>query len=93
MKKYTSLMVIIAAALLLELTTARCNLQYCKLHFADFILSQKPPYMVPAAMMQIEAIPLNQNQNGCDGARFTYSTEPLLYNPRGGKIPRYITLA
>lgn len=49
--------------------------------------------MVPAAMIQIEAIPLNQNQNGCDGARFTYSTEPLLYNPRGGKIPRYITLA
>ena len=27
-----------------------------------FILERKPPYMVPAAMMQIEAIPLNQNQ-------------------------------
>ena len=28
----------------------------------QFILSQKPPYMVPAATMQIDAIPLNQNQ-------------------------------
>ena len=28
----------------------------------NFILDQKPPYMVPAATMQIEAIPLNQNQ-------------------------------
>ncbi|MBQ2211083.1 MAG: amino acid adenylation domain-containing protein, partial [Prevotella sp.] len=27
-----------------------------------FIASQKPPYMVPAATMQIDAIPLNQNQ-------------------------------
>ena len=27
-----------------------------------FIMDQKPPYMVPAATMQIEAIPLNQNQ-------------------------------
>ena len=27
-----------------------------------FILDQKPPYMVPAVTMQIEAIPLNQNQ-------------------------------
>ena len=29
---------------------------------ADFILERKPPYMVPACMMQIEAIPLNVNQ-------------------------------
>ena len=28
----------------------------------NFILDQKPPYMVPAATMQIDAIPLNQNQ-------------------------------
>ena len=28
----------------------------------DFILDQKPPYMVPAVAMQIEKIPLNQNQ-------------------------------
>ena len=28
----------------------------------QFILDQKPPYMVPAATMQIDAIPLNQNQ-------------------------------
>ena len=28
----------------------------------NFILDQKPPYMVPAVTMQIEAIPLNQNQ-------------------------------
>lgn len=28
----------------------------------DFILEQKPPYMVPAVTMQIESIPLNQNQ-------------------------------
>ena len=28
----------------------------------DFILERKPPYMVPAATMQIEGIPLNQNQ-------------------------------
>ena len=28
----------------------------------NFILERKPPYMVPAAMMQIERIPLNQNQ-------------------------------
>ena len=28
----------------------------------DFILDQKPPYMVPAVTMQIDAIPLNQNQ-------------------------------
>ena len=28
----------------------------------DFILERKPPYMVPAAIMQIEKIPLNQNQ-------------------------------
>ena len=28
----------------------------------DFILDQKPPYMVPAVTMLIDAIPLNQNQ-------------------------------
>ena len=28
----------------------------------NFILEQKPPYMVPAVTMQIDAIPLNQNQ-------------------------------
>ena len=28
----------------------------------DFIMDQKPPYMVPAVTMQIDAIPLNQNQ-------------------------------
>lgn len=28
----------------------------------NFILSEKPPYMVPAVTMQIDAIPLNQNQ-------------------------------
>ncbi len=28
----------------------------------QFILDRKPPYMVPAVTMQIEAIPLNQNQ-------------------------------
>ena len=28
----------------------------------EFILSQKPPYMVPAVTMQIDAIPMNQNQ-------------------------------
>ena len=28
----------------------------------DFILDQKPPYMVPAVTMQIDSIPLNQNQ-------------------------------
>ncbi len=28
----------------------------------DFILEHKPPYMVPAVTMQIDAIPLNQNQ-------------------------------
>jgi amino acid adenylation domain-containing protein len=28
----------------------------------NFIMDQKPPYMVPAVTMQIEAIPLNQNQ-------------------------------
>lgn len=28
----------------------------------DFILDRKPPYMVPAVTMQIESIPLNQNQ-------------------------------
>ena len=28
----------------------------------DFILDRKPPYMVPAVTMQIDAIPLNQNQ-------------------------------
>ncbi len=28
----------------------------------QFILDQKPPYMVPAVTMQIESIPLNQNQ-------------------------------
>ena len=27
-----------------------------------FIMDQKPPYMVPAVTMQIDAIPLNQNQ-------------------------------
>ncbi len=29
---------------------------------ADFIRERKPPYMVPAVIMQIESIPLNQNQ-------------------------------
>lgn len=29
-------------------------------------------------------------ESGCEGAVFTYSTEPLLYNAQGGKIPRYI---
>ena len=28
----------------------------------DFIMDQKPPYMVPAVTMQIDRIPLNQNQ-------------------------------
>ncbi len=28
----------------------------------SFIMDQKPPYMVPAATMQLDAIPLNQNQ-------------------------------
>ncbi|MBO4851767.1 MAG: amino acid adenylation domain-containing protein [Prevotella sp.] len=28
----------------------------------DFILNEKPPYMVPAVTMQIDSIPLNQNQ-------------------------------
>ncbi|MBO4607418.1 MAG: non-ribosomal peptide synthetase, partial [Prevotella sp.] len=28
----------------------------------NFILDEKPPYMVPAVTMQIDAIPLNQNQ-------------------------------
>ena len=28
----------------------------------NFIMEEKPPYMVPAVTMQIEAIPLNQNQ-------------------------------
>ena len=28
----------------------------------SFIMEQKPPYMVPAATMQLDAIPLNQNQ-------------------------------
>ena len=28
----------------------------------SFIMDQKPPYMVPAATMQIDSIPLNQNQ-------------------------------
>ena len=28
----------------------------------NFILAQKPPYMVPAVTMQIDSIPLNQNQ-------------------------------
>ena len=28
----------------------------------NFIMDEKPPYMVPAVTMQIEAIPLNQNQ-------------------------------
>ena len=28
----------------------------------DFIMEEKPPYMVPAVTMQIDAIPLNQNQ-------------------------------
>ena len=28
----------------------------------NFILAEKPPYMVPAVTMQIDAIPLNQNQ-------------------------------
>ena len=28
----------------------------------NFILNEKPPYMVPAVTMQIDAIPLNQNQ-------------------------------
>ena len=28
----------------------------------NFIMDQKPPYMVPAATMQLDAIPLNQNQ-------------------------------
>ena len=28
----------------------------------DFIRSEKPPYMVPAVTMQLDAIPLNQNQ-------------------------------
>lgn len=27
-----------------------------------FILAEKPPYMVPAVTMQIDAIPYNQNQ-------------------------------
>ena len=31
-------------------------------HLSDFIRSKKPSYMIPAAFMQLDAIPLNQNQ-------------------------------
>ena len=31
-------------------------------------------------------------ENGCTDAVFTYSCEPLLFNPRGGKVPRYINV-
>ena len=37
-----------------------------------------------------EKLQIYFRQNGCEAAVFTYSTEPLLYNARGGKIPRYI---
>ena len=30
--------------------------------------------------------------SGCTDACFAYSCEPLLFNPRGGKIPRYINV-
>lgn len=30
--------------------------------------------------------------NGCENATVTYTTEPLLHNRQGGKIPRYIRL-
>ena len=33
-----------------------------KTALADFIRAEKPPYMVPAVVMQIDKIPLNQNQ-------------------------------
>ena len=44
----------------------------------NFILDQKPPYMVPAVTMQIDSIPLNQR-------RFTTSSHKLL-------IPRTLAL-
>ncbi len=31
-------------------------------HLSDFIRTKKPSYMIPAAFMQLDAIPLNQNQ-------------------------------
>ena len=36
--------------------------QIDKTALADFIRAEKPPYMVPAVVMQIDKIPLNQNQ-------------------------------
>lgn len=31
-------------------------------------------------------------ENGCVYAKFTYSSEPMKYNKKGGKVPRYIDL-
>ena len=32
-------------------------------------------------------------ENGCSNARFKFSTEPMLHNKNGGKIPRYINIS
>ncbi len=50
----------------------------------DFIKETKPPYMVPAVTMQIDKIPLNQNQK-VNKKHFRYQSEKLRRSLHTGK--------
>ena len=53
----------------------------------NFILDQKPPYMVPAVTMQIEAIPLNQNQKVNKRALPKPESRGVKREEIGGNVP------
>ena len=65
---------------------------------SQFILSQKPPYMVPAATMQIDAIPLKSvhplaeaaiHGAGCHDADRRHTAQPKPEGePKGAACPR-----
>lgn len=53
------------------------------------VCKSNPEQTMPGLCKQLQAFLAN---SGCPGAKFTWSTEPLIPNKRGGKIPIYINL-
>lgn len=53
------------------------------------VCKSAPERTMPGLCKQLQAF---LAELGCPGARFTWSTEPLIPNKRGGKIPIYVKL-
>lgn len=49
-----------------------------------------PDEVLGSLAAQLQTYFLN---SGCSEAHFTYTTQPLLYNAQGGKIPRYLNVS